>query len=298
MTDGSLLSTERVRFHKRCTERLLVFASSTPDKGKYKGTEVLSASNADSSNEASKAIADHIARELGAENGKKLPGQTAGGLFEQLVADYLASTFPKLEQFRPGDWLINVVTDRSQSSVSKHEQYTHVSTLSSLADADKVLKASLGNDYTIAPDILISRKKYGDPELNSKSHIVGDDAGLLGAIRQKSGPANILHASISCKWTMRSDRAQNSRAEALNLIRNRKGRVPHIIAVVGEPTPSRLASLALGTGDLDCVYHFALYELQRAVAALGQSEAIDLLEIMIEGRRLKDISDLPLDLAV
>lgn len=31
------------------------------------------------------------------------------------------------------------------------------------------------------------------------------------------------HASISAKFTMRSDRAQNSRTEALNLIRNRKG---------------------------------------------------------------------------
>jgi NgoMIV restriction enzyme len=97
---------------------------------------------------------------------------------------------------------------------------------------------------------------------------------------------------------MRSDRAQNARSEALNLIRNRKGRTPHIVAVAAEPTPSRLSSIALGTGDLDCVYHFALYELQNAIKALGQSEAEDLLAIMVEGRRLKDISDLPLDLAL
>jgi hypothetical protein len=74
-----------------------------------------------------------------------------------------------------------------------------------------------------------------------------------------------LHASISCKWTIRSDRSQNTRTEALNLIRNRKGRLPHIVAVTAEPLPTRLAALALGTGDLDCVYHFALHELQASI---------------------------------
>lgn len=100
---------------------------------------------------------------------------------------------------------------------------------------------------------------------------------------------------------MRSDRAQNSRTEALNLIRNRKGHLPHIIVVTGEPLPSRLASLALGTGDLDCVYHFALYELQEAVKEYsrnGREDILETLDNLVEGNRLKDISDLPLDLSV
>lgn len=71
------------------------------------------------------------------------------------------------------------------------------------------------------------------------------------------------------KYTMRSDRAQNSRTEALNLIRNRKGHLPHIVVVTAEHMPNRLASLALGNGDIDCVYHFALYELIRAVKEIG-----------------------------
>lgn len=121
---------------------------------------------------------------------------------------------------------------------------------------------------------------------------------LNADLRALPGHEPILHASISTKWTLRSDRAQNARSEALNLIRNRKGRQPHIVVVTGEPTPSRLSSLALGTGDIDCVYHFALYELQEAVADLGNSEAEDLLAMMVDGKRLKDISDLPLDLSV
>ena len=72
-----------------------------------------------------------------------------------------------------------------------------------------------------------------------------------------------------------------------------------IVVVTAEPLPSRLASLALGTGDIDCVYHFALRELQEAVAALRmEEEAKQMLRDLVDGLRLKDISDLPLDLAI
>jgi hypothetical protein len=56
--------------------------------------------------------------------------------------------------------------------------------------------------------------------------------------------------------------------------------------------------LALGTGDLDCVYHFALPELMSVVKNVGSEDQLDMLVILIEGRRLRDISDLPFDLAV
>lgn len=120
----------------------------------------------------------------------------------------------------------------------------------------------------------------------------------MADIRQKNGGLPILHASISAKWTMRSDRAQNSRTEALGLIRNRKGHLPHIVVVTGEPLPGRLASLALGTGDIDCMYHFALYELIDAVKSAGAEDSLEMLNVLIDGKRLKDISDLPLDLTV
>ena len=86
----------------------------------------------------------------------------------------------------------------------------------------------------------------------------------------------------------------------MNLIRNRKGNLPHVVVVAGEPLPSRLVSLALGTGDIDCVYHFALHELVKAVNQYGKGgreDIVEQLEAMINGKRLKDISDLPLDLS-
>jgi len=59
-----------------------------------------------------------------------------------------------------------------------------------------------------------------------------------------------------------------------------------------------LHSLALGTGDLDCVYHFALPELREAVEKTDSEDQLEMLLGMINGRRLRDISDLPFDLAI
>ena len=137
-----------------------------------------------------------------------------------------------------------------------------------------------------------------DDFINEYQTIVDGSVSSLSDIRKNAGSLPILHASVSAKWTMRSDRAQNSRTEALGLIRNRKGHLPHIVVVTGEPMPARIASLALGTGDIDCVYHFALYELVEAVKEVGAEDSIEMLNILIKGKRLKDISDLPLDLAV
>jgi len=159
----------------------------------------------------------------------------------------------------------------------------------------------LGNDYMVAPDVVVYRDLYEDEQINAGGLFVNDEICKMADLRKANGGKPILHASVSAKWTMRSDRAQNSRTEALNLIRNRKGHLPHIVVVTGEPLPSRLASLALGTGDLDCVYHFALYELLDAVREYGKQgreDIIETLENLVEGKRLKDISDLPLDLSV
>jgi hypothetical protein len=70
------------------------------------------------------------------------------------------------------------------------------------------------------------------------------------------------------------------------------------VTVTAEPLPTRLASLALGTGDLDCVYHFALPELREAVEKTDSEDQLEMLLGMINGRRLRDISDLPFDLAI
>lgn len=258
------------------------------------------ASNADSSNMPSKAIARIIAEKLGAVTGGKVKGQTAGTLFEQIAMQFVADTFPKLQHLRPGMWTVLNLGNQSAIKTSDFAQYEHLAYLAKIVNDNKQLSTMLGNDYMVAPDVVVYRDLYEDAELNNDSVIVTDEVCKMADLRKKNGGKPILHASISAKWTMRSDRAQNSRTEALNLIRNRKGHLPHIVVVTGEPLPSRLASLALGTGDLDCVYHFALYELMDAVTEYGKQgreDIVETLENLIKGKRLKDISDLPLDLS-
>ncbi|CAB5279047.1 Type-2 restriction enzyme NgoMIV [Burkholderia multivorans] len=256
-------------------------------------------SNADSSNTTSKKIAKGIAELLKAETiGERIAGQTSGDQFEGICADFVRNTFLKLGHLRPGTWDVHQVSGRNRLEIAKYEQYAHLVALDRAAKNDAELAAALGSDYTITPDIVVERGTVDDDVINEPGLLVDDNVTTYASLRKKNGGLSLLHASISCKWTIRSDRAQNARSEALNLVRNRKGRLPHVVVVTAEPTPSRLASIALGTGDIDCVYHFALYELQATVKALQMSDAEDLLAVMVDGKRLKDISDLPLDLAV
>lgn len=255
-------------------------------------------SNADSSSKLSIAIAQGIARRLMAQEQEKALGQTAGAKFEQVNMEFLEATFPYLQNLRPGKWHIAKLGNRNSIKTSSFAQYEHLDYLSQLTKDDPRLAASMGNDYMVAPDVVVYRETETDDVINEEQLIVNEFVCGLSDIRKICGGLPILHASISAKWTMRSDRAQNSRTEALGLIRNRKGHLPHIVVVTGEPMPARIASLALGTGDIDCVYHFALNELIEAVNDTDAEDSMEMLKILITGKRLKDISDLPLDLAV
>lgn len=258
------------------------------------------ASNADGSQNTSIFIAAHIAQRLAAQNvPKKMPGQRAGTQFERAVEAFLMVTFPELQSLRPGKWKVeNVGGSRAEYQIAKYEPFTHLDDLAEAVKQNPTLSAVLGNSYEISPDIIITRSPEPDGVINKHAPLVDDTTGRYAVIRKANQDRSIIHAVISCKWTLRSDRAQNARSEALGIIRNRKGRTPHIAVVTGEPTPSRLASLALGTGDVDMVYHFALPELIEAVNLSGNDEAVSLLDILLSGKRLRDITDLPLDLAV
>lgn len=257
------------------------------------------ASNADGSQKSSIAYAGRVAQALLVETiGERLAGQTSGGEFETACADFVRATFLRLGMLRPGDWSVTKVAGRrSIEYIAAYEQYAHLLELDTAVRQNPELRAVLGNAYVIAPDIVVVREPVEDELINANEYIVDETVGRFASIRRVNQPQGILHAVISCKWTLRSDRAQNARSEALNLIRNRKGRLPHIAVVTAEPSPSRLASLALGTGDIDTLYHFALPELIQAVHAEENDEAVSMLDTMVSGNRLKDIADLPLDLA-
>ena len=250
-------------------------------------------SNSDKDNRASVGIGLALAEAVGVvSDRKRLGGSAAGTEFERRTRDFLQATFLRLSHLRPGSWHV-----RAGSGISHFEQYSHLDALEQAAKANPELAAALGTDYTIKPDIIITREPEPDERINRNETFVVPGLARFTPLRRENTEMEILHASVSCKWTIRSDRTQNSRAEALNLLRNRKGCAPHIAVVTAEPLPSRLASIAIGTGDIDCTYHVALHELQDVVSAELWADAHDMLSIMVEGKRLRDISDLSLDLA-
>ena len=248
--------------------------------------------NADSGSAASVRIGRGIIDRIGFPvKTERLAGQTAGHRFETATKDFLRDAFGLLAHLRPGEWEFSL-----GGNIRDYEQYQHLSAVSRVVEEHKELRIVFG-DYIVTPDIVVCRKPVADETINENDVLLGEDETATHTpLRRANSQADILHASVSCKWTIRSDRSQNARTEGLNLVRNRKGRTPHIVVVVGEPLPGRIASLAYGTGDIDCIYHFALREL--VDAATGSDSDSDLLDMLVSGRCLRDISDLPFDLAV
>ena len=285
--DRPLLAQARLDFHAQLLASLLTL------------NEEGVPSNADGSNPYSVEIARGITKRIGQHTvAARMVAQSSGTKFESICTNYIQKSFLPLAHVRPGSWIVEKGQTRGGRGIARFDQYIHLDELEALAKANVQLAAALGNDYLIRPDVMIYRFPETDDFFNAHGPVVSGAEAKHTGLRKVNSETPILHASISCKWTVRSDRVQNARSEGLNLVRNRKGRLPHIAVILGEPLPSRIASIALGTGDIDQVYHFALYELIDTVKELGYGDAAELLHVMIQGKRLRDISDLPIDLVV
>ena len=252
---------------------------------------------ADGDSALSRQLAWGIVEKIGYKNNySSIKGQTAGKRFEVITKEFLEESFSLLSHVRPGDWTYAC----EQTAISQFEQYAHLAYIEKVFKGDPSLESAFGGNYIVRPDIVISRNPVSDQTLDHDGLLSDMDEthAQYTPLRQRNQSDPILHAVISCKWTTRNDRAQNTRTEVLNLIRNRKGNLPHVVAITAEPFPSRISALALGTGDLDCVYHFALHELLASAKELNNEESLEILNMMVQGRRLRDISDLPFDLAI
>jgi hypothetical protein len=300
------IKTLRKIYHKRICQEIIRITTNPKTGKSYPNF-------ADGTNRNSTDIANGIIKQLEYQsNVTVLSGQTAGGNFEQITRDFLESAFELLHHLQPGNYKY-----LTHLAISEFEQYEHLAQLTRLIEKlfqdedieNSELATALGGEYIITPDIVVAKYPISDEIINKKGVIIDpdDNIAILTPMREfnknkQSQPRKILFASISCKWTLRSDRGQNARTEALNLIRNRKGATPKIVAVTGEPLPSRIQSLALGTGDIDTVYHFALSEMMDTIEELKQNgnsgieDQQDILTSLINGKRLRDISDLPFDL--
>lgn len=203
--------------------------------------------SADVDNAASLRIAAEILGGLGIDNPNQVgssrpvfaPPRSPGARLEVEVLDYLDRELPALDPER--QWQV-----RQGLGIARYAQYQHLTGVTGAIAKDPNLRVTLGTDYLITPDVTV---------------------GLLGTPTLTDHPW--LHAAVACKWTIRSDRVQNIRHENRNMINHRRGRLPHLITVTAEPLPSRLASIARGTGEVDVTYHIAFSEMEAAVQAVG-----------------------------
>ncbi len=221
---------------------------------------------ADIANHGSTDIARGVLEVLGISH-QASNAQTAGMNLEDGVKEYLAAELPRLDQRRP--WEV-----RRGGAISEFRQYAHLARLNELVGADPTLKVELGQDYMISPDVTVGF--------------------MHGDVFQRP----ILHAAVSCKFSIRSDRVQNIRHEGVSMIRHRRGRQPHIVTVTSEPQPSRLAAICRGTGEVDAVYHVCLPELEEAVAGVGNELQQEALGEIVSQDRLYDLTELPDHLTV
>ncbi|MEU6273594.1 NgoMIV family type II restriction endonuclease [Streptomyces populi] len=233
---------------------------------KLEKTGKLVPNNADSDSNPSKMLAGHILEALGVEPDATLPStpDSLGPALEHAVCDHLSLALPDLSPERT--WHVD-----HKKTVADFAQYEHLDRVAAAVRNNATLRVDLGRDYLIKPDVTV---------------------GVTPHTKQDATCPH-LHAAVSCKWTIRSDRVQNVRHEFLQMIRHRRGRLPHLVVVTAEPMPSRIASIARGTGEADAIYHIAFSALKDAVAAVGSSQQKDDLSEIIEQGRLLPYETLP-----
>lgn len=172
-----LLSHARREFHRQLQQSLLfIGVSGVP-------------TNADKDNKFSVDVARGIADLLVTGVGERLSAQGAGGKFEQVVAQFVDDTFPQLPHLRPGKWEVRQVQGRSRGEIAAFAQYSHLAALQSLAKANAELAASLGNDYAIAPDVVVIRHLETDAAINASQPIVDLFTATRADLRAGEGKA-------------------------------------------------------------------------------------------------------------
>ena len=179
---------------------------------------------ADIGSRASVAIAQELVAILGHPVCPAPPKiQTIGGIFERRTLEFLQRTFELLQHLRPGTWAYSV-----HGRISDFDQYHYLAALKAAASKYPELANLLGRDYLIVPDIVIARQPVPDSEINRQVPLLDSDSGVasLTPLRRRNHPQPqpILHATVSCKWTLRSDRAQQIRMEASTSFACAKGK--------------------------------------------------------------------------
>lgn len=213
--------------------------------------------------------------------------------FSSLVLKFIQKAFASSILARSQKWKIVNVRDKNEINRVKLAHYERLDYFTELAKTGTQLStAALGNNVVLLPDILLYRNGFSDAEINAPFPVVDGQSAKNADLRASNGNPARLQAVISTLWQM--ENTKTYRTEAVQVVQKANG-LPYFFVVTGETLPSQLASL-LWMGKMDCIYHFALPELVQVVQKAGEEDAGELLYALINEKRLKDISDLPLDL--
>lgn len=192
---------------------------------------------------------------------------SSGAALERGVEQDLHSSLAAIDNTR--NWSVTRSGD-----ASAYRQFRHLGALQRLFEQDETLRTALGRDYHVKTDVYVG-------------------------VQPPNGSEPFLHAAVSCKWTIRSDRVQNVRHEFATLVRNRRGRLPHLVLITAEPLPSRLVSIARGTGEVDAVYHLMFDELDQALQTCGTTQGQqDQWNELVQQQRIKSYDELATDLSL
>lgn len=193
--------------------------------------------------------------------------KSSGAALERGVEEDLRTSLLAIDDTR--DW---TVTRRGDASAFR--QFRHLEALQRLFEQEDTLRTTLGRDYYVETDVYVG-------------------------VRPPDGGIPFLHAAVSCKWTIRSDRVQNIRHEFATLVRNRRGRLPHMVVITAEPLPSRLVSIGRGTGEVDAVYHLLFDELDHVLPDCGTTQGQqEQWNELVEQQRIKPYGELVTDLSL
>jgi len=262
----------------------------------------------DNNDRQSKDIGHALFRILDVPEGQVGPTD-AGAALEEAVRGHLASIRPDLE------------IQRSRPAFH-FEQYAHMSVFPTFRRSHSAAETSLAR-------LLAAIDRVGDVNVHAtlaseleqaRANLRLQDALVVELISHMPEEAllkvdvtvaetrplglPIVHAAISSKWSLRTDRAQDCVSQGAKLVAQRRGRMPHFAVVTIEPRPAMLKILGDGSGSIDCVYHLNLPALTLAWESLAANQKhpetwspYRSFRRLVDQRRLRDYDDLVAEVA-
>ncbi|MEJ2683004.1 MAG: NgoMIV family type II restriction endonuclease [Candidatus Sulfobium sp.] len=176
----SIIRQLRRQYHKNICASVLGLRPkrNRPSKKKNVSSNQTIYSNADADSATSVALAKGLAERLGGPFCSKPPSaQATGALFSSITKEFLHDAFRLLLNVRPGSWHFSV--SQARKGIGLFYQYEHLAVLQSVLNEHVDLQASLGGDYLITPDIVVSRSPLRNEVINAgfkgKTAIVSAD---------------------------------------------------------------------------------------------------------------------------